>query len=163
MSPKTVLPVCLRAMGNWSRLLLVKNQTCETFGVENGPPHGTSRRLEAKQQLLVKLRFMPTTLRMEMFNCKPQSLLLPEYSHSLLKQILLNKLLLISAYVLTHFLFVTHPNSQTSETDLQAGLEEMYANMSGETFRSMRRTLPVKRTLMEWNVNAIRMNRQVRK
>lgn len=51
----------------------------------------------------------------------------------------------------------------TSETDLQSGLEEMYANMNDETFRAMRRIMPVKRTKMEWNVNAVRMNRQVRK
>jgi len=49
------------------------------------------------------------------------------------------------------------------ETDLQSGLEEMYANMNDETFRAMRRIMPVKRTKMEWNVNAVRMNKQVRK
>lgn len=52
---------------------------------------------------------------------------------------------------------------ETSETDLQKGLEEMYGNMNEETFRAMRRIMPVKRTKMEWNVNSVRMNRQVRK
>mmetsp|Transcript_18657 Transcript_18657/g.31083 ORF Transcript_18657/g.31083 Transcript_18657/m.31083 type:complete len:288 (+) Transcript_18657:52-915(+) len=52
---------------------------------------------------------------------------------------------------------------ESSETDLQKGLEEMYGNMNEETFRAMRRIMPVKRTKMEWNVNAVRMNKQVRK
>jgi hypothetical protein len=52
---------------------------------------------------------------------------------------------------------------QSSEGDLQTALEEMYANMNEETFRAMRRIMPVKRTKMEWNVNAVRMNKQVRK
>ena len=52
---------------------------------------------------------------------------------------------------------------QASEGDLQTALEDMYANMNEETFRAMRRIMPVKRTKMEWNVNAVRMNRQVRK
>lgn len=56
---------------------------------------------------------------------------------------------------------VTHIES--AETDLQKGLEEMYGNMNEETFRAMRRIMPVKRTKMEWNVNAVRMNKQVRK
>lgn len=56
---------------------------------------------------------------------------------------------------------VSHIDS--TETDLQKGLEEMYGNMNEETFRAMRRVMPVKRTKMEWNVNAVRMNRQVRK
>jgi len=52
---------------------------------------------------------------------------------------------------------------QTEETALQNALEEMYSNMSNETFRSMRRLMPITRTKMEWNVNAVRMVRQVRK
>mmetsp|Transcript_9104 Transcript_9104/g.13703 ORF Transcript_9104/g.13703 Transcript_9104/m.13703 type:complete len:287 (-) Transcript_9104:116-976(-) len=56
---------------------------------------------------------------------------------------------------------VSHINA--SEGDLQGGLEDMYANMNDETFRAMRRIMPVKRTKMEWNVNSVRMNRQVRK
>jgi hypothetical protein len=39
----------------------------------------------------------------------------------------------------------------------------MYSNMAEETFRAMRRIMPVKRTKMEWNINSVRMNRQVRK
>lgn len=52
---------------------------------------------------------------------------------------------------------------ESSETDLQKGFEEMYSNMNEETFRAMRRIMPVKRTKMEWNVNSVRMNKQVRK
>jgi len=52
---------------------------------------------------------------------------------------------------------------QAEENALQTGLEEMYTNMSAETFRSMRRVMTVTRNKMEWNVNAIRMVRQVRK
>lgn len=50
---------------------------------------------------------------------------------------------------------------QTAENELQLGLEAMYANMNEETFKLMRRILPVKRTKMDWNINAVRMNRQV--
>mmetsp|Transcript_34180 Transcript_34180/g.74529 ORF Transcript_34180/g.74529 Transcript_34180/m.74529 type:complete len:287 (-) Transcript_34180:152-1012(-) len=50
-----------------------------------------------------------------------------------------------------------------AEGELQTALEEMYASMNEETFRAMRRIMPVKRTKMEWNVNAVRMNKQVRK
>lgn len=39
----------------------------------------------------------------------------------------------------------------------------MYTNMNQETFRSMRRLMPITRTKMEWNVNAVRMVKQVRK
>lgn len=46
---------------------------------------------------------------------------------------------------------------------MQSGLEDMYTNMSSETFRSMRRLMPITRTKMEWNVNSVRMVRQVRK
>ena len=47
------------------------------------------------------------------------------------------------------------------ETSVQDGLEEMYVSMNEETFKSMRRTLPISRTKMEWNVNAIKMVRQL--
>lgn len=46
---------------------------------------------------------------------------------------------------------------------MQSGLEDMYSSMSQETFRSMRRLMPITRTKMEWNVNAVRMVKQVRK
>ena len=46
---------------------------------------------------------------------------------------------------------------KTAESALQTALSDMYANMNEETFRSMRRILPVTRTKMEWNVNAVRM------
>jgi len=52
---------------------------------------------------------------------------------------------------------------RSEETSLQTGLEDMYSNMNNETFRSMRRIMPITRTKMEWNVNAVRMVRQVRK
>jgi len=52
---------------------------------------------------------------------------------------------------------------QLAESNVQGGLEEMYSNMAEETFRAMRRIMPVKRTKMEWNINSVRMNRQVRK
>jgi hypothetical protein len=56
---------------------------------------------------------------------------------------------------------VTH--IQAEENALQTGLEDMYTNMSQETFRSIRRVMTVTRNKMEWNVNAVRMVRQVRK
>jgi capping protein alpha len=52
---------------------------------------------------------------------------------------------------------------QSQEAALQSGLEEMYTNMNNETFRSMRRIMPITRTKMDWNVNSVRMVRQVRK
>lgn len=52
---------------------------------------------------------------------------------------------------------------QNQESILQNGLEDMYSNMNNETFRSMRRIMPITRTKMDWNVNAVRMVRQVRK
>jgi len=52
---------------------------------------------------------------------------------------------------------------QGQESILQNGLEDMYSNMNNETFRSMRRIMPITRTKMDWNVNAVRMVRQVRK
>lgn len=52
---------------------------------------------------------------------------------------------------------------QNAESSLQAGLEDVYANMSDETFKSMRRSMPITRTKMDWNVNAVRMVRQVQK
>lgn len=49
------------------------------------------------------------------------------------------------------------------EGALQSGLEEMYTTMNNETLRAMRRIMPITRTKMEWNVNAVRMVKQVRK
>lgn len=49
------------------------------------------------------------------------------------------------------------------EQVLQSGMEEMYTTMNNETLRAMRRTMPITRTKMEWNVNAVRMVKQVRK
>jgi hypothetical protein len=61
------------------------------------------------------------------------------------------------------FYFCNFCDFQTQESVLQGGLEDMYSNMNNETFRSMRRIMPITRTKMEWNVNAVRMVRQVRK
>lgn len=55
------------------------------------------------------------------------------------------------------------PPSQSEETSLQNSLDDMYTNMNQETFRSMRRLMPITRTKMEWNVNSVRMVKQVRK
>lgn len=50
---------------------------------------------------------------------------------------------------------------RASESELHAGLDRMYENMNDETFRAMRRTLPITRTKMEWNMNSLRMNKMV--
>mmetsp|Transcript_11230 Transcript_11230/g.10851 ORF Transcript_11230/g.10851 Transcript_11230/m.10851 type:complete len:306 (+) Transcript_11230:134-1051(+) len=50
-----------------------------------------------------------------------------------------------------------------SENSLQAGLQDMYLHMNEETFRQMRRLMPVTRSKMEWNINAVRMIKQTRK
>lgn len=51
----------------------------------------------------------------------------------------------------------------SQESVMQSGLEEMYTTMNNETLRAMRRIMPITRTKMEWNVNAVRMVKQVRK
>jgi capping protein alpha len=48
-----------------------------------------------------------------------------------------------------------------AESALQEGLEEMFATMNEETFKAMRRVMPITRTKMEWNINAVRMVNQV--
>lgn len=52
---------------------------------------------------------------------------------------------------------------EKEETALHTNLHEMYSSMNDETFRSMRRTMPITRTKMEWNINAVRMIKQTRK
>lgn len=52
---------------------------------------------------------------------------------------------------------------KATETSLQSGLEEMYGSMDEETFRAMRRTMPITRTKMDWNLNAVRMTRQIQR
>lgn len=52
---------------------------------------------------------------------------------------------------------------QQSETELQSALEAMYLNMSDETFKAMRRIMPITRTKMKWNINEIALNRNLRK
>ena len=49
------------------------------------------------------------------------------------------------------------------ETTLEQGLSDMYVNMNEETFKQMRRLMPVTRNKMEWNINAVKMVRQIRK
>jgi capping protein alpha len=52
---------------------------------------------------------------------------------------------------------------RTTESAIQNGLEGMYNGMNDETLKAMRRVLPITRTLMEWNINSVRMIKQVRK
>jgi capping protein (actin filament) muscle Z-line, alpha len=52
---------------------------------------------------------------------------------------------------------------KASETALQLGMEDMYSNMSEETIKSLRRTMPITRSKMDWNLNSVRMTRQIRK
>lgn len=52
---------------------------------------------------------------------------------------------------------------RAKESELQGGLEEMYSNMNNETFKSLRRVMGITKTKMDWNVNAVRMVKQVRK
>jgi capping protein alpha len=49
------------------------------------------------------------------------------------------------------------------EKALQEGLEEMYANMTEETFKAMRRVMPVHRNKMNWNINEVKLNANLRK
>ena len=49
------------------------------------------------------------------------------------------------------------------ENTIQQALEEMYSNMSSETFKDMRRVMPVTRNKFDWNVNAHKMVRNLRK
>uniref|UniRef100_K3WD37 F-actin-capping protein subunit alpha n=1 Tax=Globisporangium ultimum (strain ATCC 200006 / CBS 805.95 / DAOM BR144) TaxID=431595 RepID=K3WD37_GLOUD len=46
-----------------------------------------------------------------------------------------------------------------AEDDLQTNLEDMYINMSQETFKEMRRVMPITQTKMEWNLHAHRTAR----
>jgi len=52
---------------------------------------------------------------------------------------------------------------EAAESELQTGLEDMYANMTDETFKAMRRVMPITRTKMKWNINEIALNRNLRK
>ena len=47
------------------------------------------------------------------------------------------------------------------EKALQAGLELMYANMTDETFKAMRRVMPVHRNKMNWNINEVKSRMQL--
>jgi capping protein alpha len=49
------------------------------------------------------------------------------------------------------------------ENKFQKNMEEMYLNMHTQTFKAMRRFLPVTRTKMDWNPNAHRMVDQLTK
>ncbi|KAH8050159.1 hypothetical protein JL722_11538 [Aureococcus anophagefferens] len=52
---------------------------------------------------------------------------------------------------------------EAAETDLQNGLQEMYDNMCAETFKAMRRVMPITRTKMKWNIHEISLNKNLRK
>ncbi|KAJ8600573.1 hypothetical protein CTAYLR_008185 [Chrysophaeum taylorii] len=52
---------------------------------------------------------------------------------------------------------------EDAETSLQQGLEDMYNNMTHETFKAMRRIMPITRTKMKWNVYEVALNRNLRK
>lgn len=52
---------------------------------------------------------------------------------------------------------------QTTETELASGLGAMYYTMSAVTFKALRRTLPITRTKMDWNVNAHKVAKSVGK
>mmetsp|Transcript_5926 Transcript_5926/g.7311 ORF Transcript_5926/g.7311 Transcript_5926/m.7311 type:complete len:287 (+) Transcript_5926:23-883(+) len=51
----------------------------------------------------------------------------------------------------------------TEEKVVQEGLEEMYANMTEETFKAMRRVMPVHRNKVNWNINEVKLNANLRK
>jgi len=51
----------------------------------------------------------------------------------------------------------------SAERALQEGLEEMYATMTEETFKAMRRVMPVHRNKMNWNVNEVKLNANLTK
>lgn len=50
---------------------------------------------------------------------------------------------------------------KTAEDALQSELEDMYINMSQETFKEMRRVMPVTQTKMEWSLHAHRTARDL--
>lgn len=52
---------------------------------------------------------------------------------------------------------------KAAETAFHAGLDEMYGNMDEETFRAMRRLMPITRTKMDWNLSSVRMTRQIQR
>eukprot|EP00617_Octactis_speculum_P021186 CAMPEP_0185768276 /NCGR_PEP_ID=MMETSP1174-20130828/48718_1 /TAXON_ID=35687 /ORGANISM="Dictyocha speculum, Strain CCMP1381" /LENGTH=298 /DNA_ID=CAMNT_0028452889 /DNA_START=12 /DNA_END=908 /DNA_ORIENTATION=+ len=43
------------------------------------------------------------------------------------------------------------------EFALQSGLEEMYTNMTEETFKAMRRVMPIHRNKVSWNLNEVKL------
>jgi hypothetical protein len=68
-----------------------------------------------------------------------------------------NKNIAGESFLIHHSLF------QGIESAMRGGLEEIFGSLNEQTLRAMRRTMPITRTKMEWNVNAVRMNRQIRK
>jgi len=52
---------------------------------------------------------------------------------------------------------------EDAESNLQSALEDMYTNMTDETFKAMRRVMPITRTKMKWNINEVALNRNLRK
>jgi len=49
------------------------------------------------------------------------------------------------------------------EKIIQEGYEEMYTNMTGETFKAMRRVMPIHKNKVSWNINEVRLNSNLRK
>ena len=49
------------------------------------------------------------------------------------------------------------------EADLQAGLDAMYGTMNDETFKEMRRVLPLSKDKFKWNAGAHKIARTFRK
>lgn len=50
-----------------------------------------------------------------------------------------------------------------ADSAYHSGLDEMYGNMDEETFRAMRRIMPITRTKMDWNLSSVRMTRQIQR
>lgn len=47
------------------------------------------------------------------------------------------------------------------EGDIQAGLTTLYEEMPAGFFKNLRRVTPLTKTKMVWNLNAIKMNRNL--
>ena len=47
------------------------------------------------------------------------------------------------------------------EGEVQASLSQLYEDMPGGFFKHLRRVTPLTKTKMVWNINAIKMNRNL--
>jgi len=52
---------------------------------------------------------------------------------------------------------------EAAESAVHDGLEAMYENMATETFKAMRRVMPVTRAKMKWSVHELALNKNLRK